>query len=455
MLPSCLSSTVAVVPSLTADRLRRDGGEATERLRPPRSWRHRGHPGWVYARRYRRRRRFRARRPGARLRCEHGATALAAPAQRLRGPAAARKDRTNHSSEARLCASGEIWSPHREGASCARSRTIDGGEVVGANVTGPARAGAKGESCLALELPEVQAGGGPWWSPCSAPSPSRPSPGGRHLRQVQADADQGRVDLRRAAQRRRLVAGARHGPAVRPEAARREREDDVQGEHRRTARSSSRRWRASCATATRSSSAPRSASSTRSSPRSTRTCSSSRRPGPTSRKNLAEYFGAGEDSIYLSGHGRRRGHEERQDRLHRPVRDPRGDPPRERVRARRPGDAPRRDREADLDERVVRPGQGEEGRREPRRLRRRRARPERGQPGCRPVRAVEGHPVGRLRREREEVRADLVAHRGHLQLGPVLPEPGQGGHERDLEVGASTTAASRTASSPSPPTGRR
>ena len=86
---------------------------------------------------------------------------------------------------------------------------------------------------------------------------------------------------------------------------------------------------------------------------------------------------------------------------------------------------------------------------------RRRARPERRQPGRRPVRAVEGDPVGRLRREREEVRADLVAHGGHVQLGPVLPEAGSGGDERDLEVGASTTATSRTASSPSPRTGRR
>ena len=113
-------------------------------------------------------------------------------------------------------------------------------------------------------------------------------------------------------------------------------------------------------------------------------------------KNLGEYFGAAEDSIYLSGYGCRRSLEERQDRLHRPVRDPRGDPACERLRARRPGHASRRHREADLDERVVRSGQGEEGSREPRRLGRRRARSERGQPCGRPVRAVEGDPVGRL-----------------------------------------------------------
>ena len=43
------------------------------------------------------------------------------------------------------------------------------------------------------------------------------------------------------------------------------------------------------------------------------------------------------------------------------VRDPRGDPARERVRARRAGDAPGREGQARLDELVVRPGQGEEG----------------------------------------------------------------------------------------------
>ena len=61
-------------------------------------------------------------------------------------------------------------------------------------------------------------------------------------------------------------------------------------------------------------------------------------------------------------HGCRRGDEEGRDRLRRPVRDPRGDPARERVRARRAGDAPRREGEARLDELVVRPREGEEGR---------------------------------------------------------------------------------------------
>src|SRR5205085_8944135 len=37
--------------------------------------------------------------------------------------------------------------------------------------------------------------------------------------------------------------------------------------------------------------------------------------------------------------------------------------------------------------------------------------------------------------ERAEVRAEVVADRGRLQLGPVLHEPRQGGDERDLEDG--------------------
>ena len=65
----------------------------------------------------------------------------------------------------------------------------------------------------------------------------------------------------------------------------------------------------------------------------------------------------------------------------------------------------------------------------------RRDRSERRQPGRRSVRAVEGAAVGRLRQQREEVRAHLVAHRGGLQLGPVLPQAGQGRHERHLEDG--------------------
>ena len=62
------------------------------------------------------------------------------------------------------------------------------------------------------------------------------------------------------------------------------------------------------------------------------------------------------------------------------LRHPRGRPPPERVHARRPGDPSGRAREAHLDERVVLPTEGDLGRAEPHRGRRRHDRPERGQP---------------------------------------------------------------------------
>ncbi len=58
---------------------------------------------------------------------------------------------------------------------------------------------------------------------------------GRDFGEAPGDAVQGGVDLRRPAQRRRLVAGPRQGPAVRAEGARRQGQDDVQGERRRGA----------------------------------------------------------------------------------------------------------------------------------------------------------------------------------------------------------------------------
>ena len=121
--------------------------------------------------------------------------------------------------------------------------------------------------------------------------------------------------------------------------------------------------------------------------------------GYKSAKNFAEYFGAGEDAIYLSGMAAGAATQDRRDRLRRPVPDPGGDPARERVRARRSGDAPGREGQDRVDEVVVRHGQGEEGGREPRGCRRRRDRPERRQPRRRPVRPVEGDAVGRVRRD--------------------------------------------------------
>ena len=57
--------------------------------------------------------------------------------------------------------------------------------------------------------------------------------------------------------------------------------------------------------------------------------------------------------------GCRRREQEGPDRLHRPVRHPRGRPAHQRVHARRPGDAPGREGEADLDERVVLAAEGD------------------------------------------------------------------------------------------------
>ncbi len=57
-----------------------------------------------------------------------------------------------------------------------------------------------------------------------------------------------------------------------------------------------------------------------------------------------------------------------------------------------------------------------------------------------------GSPVGRLRLGRAEVRAEAVADGGGLQLGPVLRPARQGGDRRHAGSRGSTTARSRTAS---------
>ncbi len=64
---------------------------------------------------------------------------------------------------------------------------------------------------------------------------------------------------------------------------------------------------------------------------------------------------------------------------------------------------------------------------------RRRARAERRLAGDRPVRRVGEGPVGRLRLELAEVRAEVVADGRRLQLGPVHVEAGSSRHERNLE----------------------
>ena len=64
--------------------------------------------------------------------------------------------------------------------------------------------------------------------------------------------------------------------------------------------------------------------------------------GTTVAPNMAEYFGAGEDAIYLSGMAAGAATKKGMIGYVVAVRDPRGDPARERVRARRAGDAPGR-----------------------------------------------------------------------------------------------------------------
>ena len=155
--------------------------------------------------------------------------------------------------------------------------------------------------------------------------------------------------------------------------------------------------------------------------------------GYKSAKNFANYFGAVEDAIYLAGMAA--GAATKNGNVGFIVPFPIPEIIRHTNgfalgRARRPAG---REDPARLDEVLVRPGEGAEGRGEPRRRRRRRDRPERRQPVRRPVRAVEGHPVGGSRVEREEVRADLLAHVRALRLGPLLHQARQGGPERHLE----------------------
>ena len=203
----------------------------------------------------------------------------------------------------------------------------------------------------------------------------RRRPGAGHLARL-GEVDrriQGRLDLRRPAQRRRLVAGARQRPA----------------------RTSRRRSARRCRPPTRRTSPA--------GPQFDQTVSSllvrdglqdhlrdlvrlpatmqvaakypnvlfEQATGTDVAKNLAEYFGAAEDTVYLSGMAAGAAAKCSTIGLRRRVPDPRGDPPRERVRARRAADAPGHQGEARLDELVVRPGEGEEGRAEPARLRRR------------------------------------------------------------------------------------
>ena len=246
--------------------------------------------------------------------------------------------------------------------------------------------------------------------------------------------DQGGVDLRRAAQRRRLVAGPRQRTPLRPEEARQERDHDVQGE---------RPGGAADLPGDRQPRPRRQQDHLRHVLRLHGRDGGRREEVPgrllrardrlQERQELRQLLRRGRGLDLPVRHGGGRGDEEGRHRLRRPVSDPRGDPARERLCAGSAGCAPGGEGQARLDEVVVRPGEGEEGGREPRRRRRGRDRPERRQPGGRPVRPVEGAAVGRLRQRREEVRPDVVAHGGGVRLGPLLPQAGEGGGERHLE----------------------
>ena len=177
--------------------------------------------------------------------------------------------------------------------------------------------------------------------------------------------------------------------------------------------------------------------------------------GTQIKKNQAEYFGAGEDTIYLSGMAAGAASKKGVDRLRRPVRHSRGRASHERIYARCAGHASRCEGQADLDERVVLAAQGSRGREEPHRGGCRRHRPERRQPAGRGGRRVEGRSVGRLRLERAQVGAEAVADGGDIQLGPVLREAREEPRSTERGSRASTTAPSRTASRASPPTVRR
>ena len=152
-------------------------------------------------------------------------------------------------------------------------------------------------------------------------------------------------------------------------------------------------------------------------------------------KNLAEYFGRGRGHDLPLRHGRGLREPDGQARRRPRVPDPRSGPARERVRARRPVRAPRRDRPGRVDALLVQPGRREEGGAGPRLSGRGRARPERRLPCNRPVRRDAEPSVGRLRQRRVEVRAQVVADRVGLQLGPLLPEARQGSDGRHVEAG--------------------
>ena len=177
--------------------------------------------------------------------------------------------------------------------------------------------------------------------------------------------------------------------------------------------------------------------------------------GTQIKKNQAEYFGAAEDTIYLSGMAAGAATKKGVIGYVVAVRHPRGRPARQRVHPRRPGDASGREGEDRLDERVVLAAEGDGRGGKPRRRRRRRARPERRQPRDRRLRREARDPVGRLRLRREEVRAEAVADGARSTTGARTTCGASRPRSTARGSRASTTARSRTASRSWRRTGRR
>ena len=169
-----------------------------------------------------------------------------------------------------------------------------------------------------------------------------------------------------------------------------------------------------------------------------------------SSKNLAEYYGAGEDAIYLSGMAAGAATKKGVIGYVVPFAIPEVIRHANAFALGAQADAPGRQDQARLDEVVALARQGEEGCREPAQVgRRRRDRPERRLARRRAVRRERRHPVGRLRLRREVVRAEVVADGGRLPLGLRTTSSGQGRHGRHVEVGLLLGHASRTSSSTS------
>ncbi len=125
--------------------------------------------------RSRRGRRSRAGRPVRRGGADGRGAPLAPPPQPVHRTPAARTCCQNDPPRLDCMSRGRYGRLTGRAFRTSRSRTNAGGEVVGAKdrPRGPA---AKGETCHAHEYQAPRPGGAPSWWPCSAPSPSWPSP---------------------------------------------------------------------------------------------------------------------------------------------------------------------------------------------------------------------------------------------------------------------------------------